>query len=63
MKYHPEQIQQMAVQYIMAEAFGDPRAGMVIERLSAATGVHPEECRIQIHQLAVTNLNLQPAHA
>jgi hypothetical protein len=61
MKYHPQQIHQMAVQFIMAEAFGDSRATELIECLSLYTNLPPDVCRNQIHQLATVNLEPMPA--
>jgi hypothetical protein len=61
MKYHPQQIQAMAVQFVMAEAFGDARASEVVARLCEDQNISPEECRAKIHQLAITNL--QPMEA
>ena len=53
MKYTRDQLRQMARQAIEAKMTpGDGRYGLLIQRLSARTGLHPLQCEPQICLMA-----------
>lgn len=53
MKYSRDQLRQMARQALEAKMTpGDGRYGLLLQRLSARTGLHPLQCELQICLMA-----------
>lgn len=53
MKYSRDQLRQMERQAIEAKMMpGDVRYGLLLQRLSARTGLHPLQCELQICLMA-----------
>ena len=55
MKYNADQLRQMARQAFEAKRTGDGRYLVMIQRLSARTGLHPLQCELKILFLAGYN--------
>lgn len=53
MKYHPLELQQMAVQFLMHQSNNDSRCEEVITKLQERHGIDRAKAMIGIHQLAM----------
>lgn len=53
MKYHPFELQQMAVQFLMHQSNNDSRCEEVIAKLQDRLGIDRETALVGIHQLAM----------
>lgn len=52
MKYSVQELREMAIKFMRARDFGDPKADMVLMMLSFATNTPQDQCLIKIQMLA-----------
>lgn len=53
MKYHPLELQDMAVQFLMHQVNNDPRCDELLARMSEKFGITSDEVFARIHSLAM----------
>lgn len=55
MKYHPIELQSMAVQFLMHQTNNDSRCEQVLTKLQETLGIDRAKAMIGIHQLAMVS--------